>query len=213
MKKITVNVLLIIATIVTVVAGYMAYQNKKPNHLLPYIGEEVNGMHHQVPEFQFIDQEGAAVSQVNFANKIYVTEFFFATCQSICPIMNDNMKKLYGVYKGENRIKFLSHTVKPEEDTIQALKVYAKTLGINDNFKWHFVTGNKKELYEIARKGYLVNNEEGSGDADDFIHTQFFVLVDWNRNLRGFYDGTKDEDIEKLKIDIKLLLEEMEYNS
>jgi protein SCO1 len=185
--------------------------NKKPVRILPYFGEARDNKQHQVRDFTFTNQYKEQVTQNSFAKGIYVCEYFFVTCQSICPIMNKNMKTVFAEFEKDPRVFILSHTVNPENDSAEVLLDYAKKQGVGDQQKWFFVTGSKKELYSIAREGYLLNNEQGDGGPDDFIHTQMFVLVDWNRNLRGFYDGTKSEDIARLKTEMRILLEEYEY--
>ena len=198
---------------------YVNFEKGKSNHekvrLLPTMGNKiVNDMDttfHKVADFSFVNQLGETITQKDVAGKNYVTEYFFTTCQSICPVMNKNMMTVAKVFEGDTTFRILSHTVKPEEDSIPVLKEYA--LAHNANPKsWWFLTGKKKELYDLARKSYLMNNEEGKGDSDDFIHTQFFVLVDKERHLRGFYDGTNSEEVLKLIKDIHLLEKEQSLN-
>ncbi len=136
-----------------------------------------------------------------------MVEFFFTTCQSICPIMNSNLQKVYKRFADRNDVLLLSHTVDPEVDSVAALKAYASLMGVTDS-RWLFVTGNKKELYEAARTSYLLNSDKGDGGADDFIHTQKFALIDKNQHIRGYYDGTDTLEVNRLITEMELLIQE-----
>lgn len=189
----------------------------KPLHTLPYYGPKnalkVNDtLYHQVGSFQFTDQYGDTVDLRTVKNKIYVTEFFFTTCGSICPIMNENMKSVYAHLKNNDDVLILSHTVDPETDSVPVLKAYADRHAVSDK-RWLFVTGKKAELYEVARKGYLLDANEGNGGADDFIHTQNFALIDKERHIRGYYDGTDSVEVVRLIKDIDLLRQEYDYKN
>lgn len=162
---------------------------------------------HTVSGFSFTDQTGRQVTDKDFAGKVYITDFFFTTCETICPAMSLNMMRLAKKYKGDRRIKFLSHTVDPETDSVPVLAAYAR-LHDADPVQWHLVTGPKKELYDMARNQYYASVDKGDGGPDDFVHTQRFTLVDRNRRIRGFYDGTDSTEIIKLERDLALLLEE-----
>src|SRR5690606_20045115 len=142
------------------------------------------------------NQNGKKITQEDYNDKIYVADFFFTTCQTICPIMTDNMVKIQEKLKNDNEILLLSHTVTPEIDTVAQLKKYALEKGVNDS-KWNLVTGDKKEIYNLARKSYLVAKDVPYSD-NDLVHTENFVLVDKKKRIRGFYDGTDSESIEKL---------------
>jgi protein SCO1/2 len=168
--------------------------------------------YHFIPDFEFTDQNGKKVNKQRLKNKIYVTEFFFTTCKSICPVMNDHLVSVYKEFKAVPDFMILSHTVDPETDSVPVLKDYANAHGVNDD-RWLFVTGDKKDLYEVARKGYLLNAEEGDGGEEDFIHTQNFALIDKDSHIRGFYEGTDSLEIVRLKQDIRILLKEYEYKS
>lgn len=166
--------------------------------------------YHTIPEFNFIDQDGEEVNLTHVKNKIYVSEYFFTTCKSICPIMNINLEKVYNTFRDKNDFLILSHTVDPETDSVPVLKEYAKAHGVTKK-SWLFVTGTKAHLYELARKGYLLNAEEGNGGPEDFIHTQNFALIDKEQHIRGYYDGTDSLEVSHLIRDIKLLYKEYEY--
>jgi protein SCO1/2 len=162
---------------------------------------------HKVADFKLINQNGEIVTQYDYNEKIYVTDFFFTRCMTICPVMTNNMGKLQEVFKNDDDIKFLSLSVTPEMDSIPILKEYAVNKGVIDT-KWNITTGDKKHIYELARKSYFAVLDEGDGGLQDFIHTENFILVDKKRQIRGFYDGTDSEDIERLIIDIKILQNE-----
>jgi protein SCO1/2 len=179
-------------------------QQKKAIVTLPIFGNPG----HVIGNYTFINQNGETVTPAAFENKIYVADYFFTTCKSICPIMSNTLQRVNDTYSTEDRIKFISHTVDPEYDSVAVLADYAKAHNAKAS-KWHFVTGNKKELYDVARTMYLLPKlEPGDGGADDFIHSQYLVLVDTKKRIRGFYDGTSPNDEKKLIADIKTLLEE-----
>jgi protein SCO1/2 len=165
-----------------------------------------------VKDFSFTDQNGNPVTERKVDGKVYVTEYFFTTCKGICPKMNMNMKKIYDKYKGENGFAILSHTCMPETDSVALLKAYEKKILGNQQSpaNWYFVTGNKKDLYKMARESYLIDNRKNdtSDINDQFIHTQFFALVDKEKRVRGIYDGLKEDELDKLSKDIRELLKE-----
>jgi protein SCO1/2 len=167
--------------------------------------------YHRVGSFKLINQEGESISENNYKGKIYVTDFFFVTCPTICPKMTDQMQRVYKEFEENNDIMFLSHTVMPEADSVPVLKEYAAKLKVSSS-KWNFVTGDKKQIYNLARKTYFAAITEGDGGVNDFIHTENFVLVDKEKRLRGFYDGTSKEDVDRLISDINALLYEYENN-
>lgn len=160
---------------------------------------------HQVADFVLINQNGDTITQKDYRDKIYVADFIFTRCPSICPIMTNNMAKLQQVFQDEKTVKFLSLSVTPELDSVAVLKTYAIGNGVLDS-KWNITTGDKKHIYELARKSYFAVVDEGDGGLQDFIHTPNFILVDQNRRIRGVYDGTSSDDLKKLITDIKRLL-------
>lgn len=162
---------------------------------------------HTIADFKLINQNGEVITNNTYKNKIYIADFFFTRCQNICITMAYNMGELQEFYKNDNDILFLSHSVTPTIDSISVLKEYANRKGVMDG-KWNVTTGSKKHIYELARKSYFAVLDEGNGDENDFIHTEQFILVDKKRQIRGYYDGTEKEDMEKLKKDIVLLKEE-----
>ena len=165
---------------------------------------------HHISNFSLTNQNGKTITQQDYANKIYVADFFFTTCGTICPIMTSNMKKVQQAILLDKDVMLLSHTVTPEIDTVAQLKRYAKEKGVIAE-KWNLVTGSKKDIYNLARKSYLVAKYDPTkDDAYGIVHTENFVLVDKQRRIRGMYDGTDDEDIERLLADIAILKEEYE---
>ncbi|WP_299188809.1 SCO family protein [uncultured Aquimarina sp.] len=163
--------------------------------------------YHKIADFNLLNQNGEIVTQANYEDKIYVADFFFTTCQTICPIMTDHMKLIQGRLKNDPDIQLLSHTVIPETDGVPELKEYAIRKGVDDT-RWNLVTGDKKHIYDLARKSYLVAKSNGDGGPYDMIHTENFVLVDKKKRIRGFYDGTDLEEIERLLEDIEILKNE-----
>ena len=162
---------------------------------------------HTIADFELTNQNGEKITNKNYKDKIYVADFFFTRCQTICIAMAYNMSELQNLYKKDAGIMFLSHSVTPEIDSVSVLKEYADRKGALDG-KWNITTGAKTHIYELARKSYFAVLDEGNGDENDFIHTEQFVLVDKEKRIRGYYDGTEKEDMEKLKKDIVLLKEE-----
>ena len=159
---------------------------------------------HKVAEFKLINQNGDTITQNDYKDKIYVADFFFTRCMTICPVMTNNIGKLQEVFENEDDIKFLSLSVTPVIDSVSVLRSYADKKGVIDS-KWNITTGDKKHIYALARKSYFTVLDEGDGGLQDFIHTENFVLVDKKQQIRGYYDGTDNEDIERLILDIKIL--------
>ena len=166
--------------------------------------------HHRIANFTLTNQNGKTISQEDYKEKIYVADFFFTTCPTICPVMTKNMVALQNSFLNDPQVMLLSHSVTPDIDTEAQLKKYALEKGVKDQ-KWNLVTGNKKEIYQLARKSYLVAKEDGDGGPFDMIHTENFVLVDPDKRIRGFYDGTNLQEIAQLLEDIKVLKKEYLY--
>jgi protein SCO1/2 len=162
---------------------------------------------HTIADFELTNQNGETITNKEYKDKIYVADFFFTRCQTICIAMAYNMSELQDFYKKDADILFLSHSVTPVIDSVAVLKEYADRKGVVDG-KWNVTTGSKKHIYELARKSYFAVLDEGNGGENDFIHTEQFVLVDKDRRIRGYYDGTEKEDMTKLKKDIVLLKKE-----
>ena len=162
---------------------------------------------HKIADFSLTNQNGETITQENYNDKIYVADFFFTTCQTICPIMTDHMRQIQDELISDSDVLLLSHSVTPEIDSVAQLKRYAIKKGVNDT-KWNLVTGDKKQIYELARKSYLAVKTDGDGGPFDMVHTENFMLIDKKKQIRGFYDGTNAEDIERLIDDIAILKEE-----
>lgn len=169
------------------------------------------GYGHKIGDFSFLDQNGKTITQTDVKGKVFVAEYFFTTCQTICPIMNKQMQRVHEAYRKNNQFNILSFTVNPEIDTVEQMKRYADEHNA-DSKKWHFLTGEKDKLYELARKSFFVlkpAESQNLGDVgSDFIHTNNFVLVDQEMRIRGYYDGTNPKEVDRLIKDIDLLLNE-----
>lgn len=164
---------------------------------------------HRTIDFRLVNQFGDTITEDDFARKIYVADFFFTTCPTICKDMSRNFKVLQEEFKDEPDVLLLSHSVTPQIDTVEALAEYGERYRAIPG-KWHLTTGDKKHIYNLARKSYFACLDEGDGGVQDFIHTENFVLVDKDRRLRGFYDGTSDAEVERLINEIGYLLKEYE---
>jgi len=160
---------------------------------------------HTVKDFNLINQNGITITSKDYENKIYIVDFFFTSCPSICPIMTNNMLKIQEKFINNDDIMLLSMSVTPEIDNIKILKDYAIDKGVDDS-KWNITTGSKKHIYELARKSYFAVVEQGDGGLQDFIHTPNFVLVDTKKQIRGVYDGTEEKEISRLIEDINYLI-------
>jgi protein SCO1/2 len=209
----------IVLLVMSIVIISIFYQILKPREVLPiFQPAQVNvelvdstiqhvKKYHTIADFSLINQNGKTVTQDTYNNKIYIADFFFTTCQTICPIMTDHMVILQNQLKLDPDVMLLSHTVTPEIDSVAQLKKYALNKGVLDS-KWNLVTGDKKEIYQLARKSYLTVKSYGDGGEYDMIHTENFILVDQKKRIRGYYDGTLEEDIESLLNDIDILKKE-----
>ncbi len=181
--------------------------SKLKKDVLPVIGEE---QAHHVASFSFVNQDGKTITNDDVKGKICVVEYFFTTCKGICPKMNENMQQVYKAYLGNDRVVILSHTVDPIRDSVKAMKEYSLRFGA-DAKKWMFLTGDKKQLYDMARYSYLISAQDdtvGVSVDQDFIHDKQYSLVDGYGRIRGFYDGLDQKSIDKLISDINLLLKE-----
>lgn len=200
--------------ILSVIIITIFYNILKPKKVLPIyqpaqvtqdlVDENIQHVkrNHKIADFSLVNQNGDTITQEDYRDKIYVADFFFTTCQSICPIMTKNMYKVQKEFMTDNEVMLLSHSVIPEVDTVAQLKRYAEEKKVNST-KWNLVTGDKKQIYELARKSYLAVKEDGDGGPFDMIHTENFMLIDRERRIRGFYDGTVEADIDQLIQDIE----------
>lgn len=195
------------------------YSALKPKKTLPiYNPADVNpelvdstvqykSKYHTIADFSFINQNGKTITQKDYEGKIYVADFFFTTCGSICPKMTTNLSEIQTAFANNPKVKLLSHTVFPETDSIPVLKAYAIKHNVDDS-KWNLVTGDKKQIYTMARKSYLAVKLGKPSELYDMVHTENFVLVDTKKRVRGFYDGTNKEDMKRLIEDITFLSNE-----
>ena len=205
---------LVIAIVVITFFSCNTQTTETKKLLLPVIGEKKlagedgkDTLYHSIQPFAFVNQYHDTVSEKTIDNKIFVADFFFATCQSICPKMSSQLVHVQNAFKDDHNVLILSHTVNPSNDTVEVLNGYAQTYGAIKN-KWHLLTGNKKAIYDMARYSYLVNAIEDDGSAEGFLHSELFVLVDAQKRIRGMYDGTDSVAVVKLISDIKLLKQE-----
>lgn len=217
-KKYKVFILSI--AVVSIAAILMFYNVLKPEEKLPIYQPNMVSFQlvdstvqhvkrfHKIQDFSLVNQNGEKVTNENYRDKIYIADFFFTTCQGICPIMKENMIILQDEYKDDDQVYLLSHTVTPEIDTKEVLKKYSLEKGVIDS-KWNLVTGDKKQIYNLARKSYLVAEDIEESELFEMIHTENFVLVDPERRIRGFYDGTDQESMNALIYDIKVLKKEI----
>ena len=206
----------VVFSLISLVIIYFIYDALQPNKRLPvYQPSMVNPelvdstlhykkKYHTIANFELINQNGDTITEQDYEGKIYVADFFFTTCPTICPIMTKNMATIQGNILDDNDVLLLSHSVTPQIDSVQQLKKYALEKGVVDA-KWNLVTGDKKQIYELARKSYLAVKTDGDGGPFDMIHTENFILVDKEKRIRGFYDGTNPEEIEKLLEDLAVL--------
>ncbi|MDT0605976.1 SCO family protein [Croceitalea rosinachiae] len=202
--------------LLSIIIIYFMYNALKPKERLPvYQPSMVNPelvdstlhdtkKYHTIANFELINQNGDTITEKDYENSIYIADFFFTTCPSICPIMTKNMAEIQGSILEDKDIRLLSHSVTPKIDSVAQLKKYALEKGVIDT-KWNLVTGDKKQIYELARKSYLAVKNDGDGGPFDMIHTENFMLIDKERRIRGFYDGTNTEEIEKLLEDLQIL--------
>ncbi len=204
---------IVIALAVIAVGGIYFLKNKaaKPLYRLLYYGpDSATTKTHQIKAFSFQNQDGKTVTLNDFKGKLFVVDFFFTTCHSICPIMSTELERVDSAFKNNPAFAILSHTVDPEIDSVPVLKQYAKMHHASAN--WQFVTGKKTDLYQQALKSYLIATpEEVTGAEDDFVHSQNLVLIDDELHIRGFYDGTNKQEVDKLISDIKILFDEKQY--
>ncbi len=179
---------------------------------LPYLGHhEVNAagdsVYHRIPDFSFVNQDGDTLTQEDVDGKVYVADFFFSTCPTICPIMKTQMLRIHEKYKGNDSLLILSHSINPRYDTPEVLKRYKEKLGVTSP-QWQFLTGTQTDIYQLAQHSYLTSALEDSSAVEDggFIHSGAFVLIDKDRHIRAIYDGTKEKEVDKLMGAIDQLL-------
>lgn len=201
-------------------AVYIGYLILRPSGELPIyhpsqldprlVGDAVKneqGEHHIKP-FHLIDQNGDSLSLADVQGKVLLVDFFFTTCGSICPKMSNQMVRVQQAFMNDDRVLLLSHSVTPESDSIPVLRAYAAEYGV-DHHRWRLLTGDRKQIYDLARTSYFAAVDQGDGGPNDFVHTENFVLVDPQGRLRGFYDGTKAKEVDQAMKDMRQLLKEI----
>ena len=193
------------------VAGMIFFGCGQKVDRLPIFGQrEVVGadtVYHTIANFGFVDQDSALVTNETFKDQIYVADFFFTSCRTICPVMKTQMLRVYEATATIPDVKLLSHTIDPEYDTVALLRDFANRLGVSSD-RWHFVTGIKDSIYNLAQTSYFATAMEDKSEPDGFIHSGAFLLIDKDRRIRGKYDGTKEDDVNRLIADIKRLRKE-----
>lgn len=191
----------------------MACQQQSSKEKLPYMGntiyDENDTIYHTIQDFQLVDQDSSIVTNETFDGKIYVTDFFFTSCPTICPKMKAQMLRVYEKFEANNQVGILSHTIDPTYDTVALLKDYSERLGVRSD-KWKFVTGDQDYIYDLAEKSYMSIADEDADAPGGYIHSGAFLLVDKERHIRGVYDGTVQEQVDVMMNDIEKLLKEYE---
>jgi protein SCO1 len=207
---------LLVFSVITISLFYSALKPKKslpifnPSDVNPELVDstvQYISKYHTIADFSFTNQNGKTITQKDYEGKIYVADFFFTTCKSICPKMTTNLVDVQKAFLDNPKVKLLSFTVMPDIDNVSVLKEYAKINGV-DADKWNLVTGDKKAIYTMARKSYLAVKQGKPEEQYDMVHTENFILVDSKKRVRGFYDGTKKEEIQRLIADLNWLLED-----
>jgi len=220
MKEISGSKKAIILFIVLLFPGLLyLYMSTGKHHFktLPVIGEREgltasgDTIFHTVPDFHFMNQEGKMITQDDYKDKIYVADFFFTSCPTICPKMSASLQRVQDKFKAQRDIKILSFSVDPEHDSVPVLNAYARKFTV-DKSKWNLVTGEKKDIYELAVKGYLVPVQEDVLAPGGFLHSEMMALIDKEKRIRGFYDGTDAAAVDTLMDEIVVLMQEYKNN-
>ncbi|MFM1934689.1 MAG: hypothetical protein RL360_1570 [Bacteroidota bacterium] len=199
---------IIVLNFLVALLAFSCSQEKK----LPFLGpKQVNAqgdtVYHQIPSFRFLNQDSVFVSEKDVKGKVYVADFFFTTCPTICPKMKTQMLRIYERYKDRDEVRIISHSIDPDFDTQNVLKDYAARLQVKAP-KWNLLTGNKAAIYQLGQKSYMVSAQEDPNEAGGFVHSGAFILVDKNRHVRGIYDGTVEAEVNHLLEDMEILLKE-----
>jgi len=199
---------IIVLNFLVALLAFSCSQEKK----LPFLGpKQVNAkgdtVYHQIPSFRFLNQDSVFVSEKDVEGKVYVADFFFTTCPTICPKMKTQMLRIYERYKDRDEVRIISHSIDPDFDTPNVLKDYASRLQVKAP-KWNLLTGDKAAIYTLGQKSYMVSAQEDPNEAGGFVHSGAFILVDKNRHVRGIYDGTVEAEVNHLLEDMEILLKE-----
>ncbi|MEQ8927107.1 MAG: SCO family protein [Fulvivirga sp.] len=166
-------------------------------------------VYHKIADFKFVNQDSNWITQDTFKDKIYVADFFFTSCPTICPIMKTQMLRVYDKFENNPDVLILSHSIDPKHDSVAVLKEFADRLGVSSD-KWHFITGQKEDIFKVGQTSYMVSASEDPTAPGGYLHSGAFILIDKERRVRGLYDGTKPEAVDKLMLDIDRLLKEYE---
>lgn len=200
-------------TSIIVVFVLIACDQQTTNEKLPILGnkifEENDTIYHTIQDFQLIDQDSSIVTNETYSDKVYVADFFFTSCPTICPKMKAQMLRVYEKFEANDQVGILSHTIDPTYDTVALLKDYSERLGVSSD-KWKFVTGDQDYIYDLAEKSYMSIADEDADAPGGYIHSGAFLLVDKERHIRGVYDGTVQEQVDVMMNDIEKLLKEYE---
>jgi protein SCO1/2 len=199
---------IIVLNFLVALLAFSCSQEKK----LPFLGpKQVNAqgdtVYHQIPSFRFLNQDSVFVNEKDVEGKVYVADFFFTTCPTICPKMKTQMLRIYERYKDRDEVRIISHSIDPDFDTPNVLKDYASRLQVKAP-KWNLLTGDKAAIYQLGQKSYMVSAQEDPNEAGGFVHSGAFILVDKNRHVRGIYDGTVEAEVNHLLEDMEILLKE-----
>ncbi|MEO9482215.1 MAG: SCO family protein [Ekhidna sp.] len=198
-------------TLLFLITIFIACDQKSSTEQLPFLGNTIyegnDTIYHTIQDFQLVDQDSSIVTNETFGDKIYVADFFFTSCPTICPKMKAQMLRVYEKFEGSDEVGILSHTIDPTYDTVALLKDYAERLGVSSD-KWKFLTGDQDYIYELAENSYISLADEDGNAPGGFVHSGAFLLVDKDRRIRGFYDGTVPEQVDVLINDIERLLKE-----
>ncbi|MBL3655052.1 SCO family protein [Fulvivirga sediminis] len=210
MKKAKLEI--IVAVIIAALAASCGGSKESGDKKLPYLGRheysETDTVYHTVADFRFVDQDSNWVSNDTFKDKIYVADFFFTSCPTICPKMDAQMLRIYNTIQDVSDVALVSYTIDPKHDSVNVLKEFALKLGVENTDKWHFLTGDKDAIYQLGQTSYMVSASEDPSEPGGYIHSGAFILVDKDRHIRGVYDGTKPEDVDVLMKDIEVLRKE-----
>lgn len=200
-------------SIAALAAAVISCKPESPALLMPVMGPKTtqgsDTLYHTIGSFAFKNQFGETISNETVKGKIYVADFFFTTCQSICPEMSKNLVDVQKAFEKDDSVLILSHSVNPMHDTVEVLNAYSSKYNAKKN-KWHLLTGDKKTIYDLARESYLVNALEDDGTPEGFLHSELFILIDTKGRIRGMFDGTDKAEVNKLIEQIRLLKTEKE---